>query len=136
MWTLGTLEWVLRKQGKLDDAKTTLRDAMELFRNEADAGDKASQNRLAWYLATYPDSEVRDGRTAVAYAEKAVAATRRTYASYLDTLAAAYAETGDFANAVRIQTEAMALLGTKNEKKDYASRLNLYESGSPYRDQE
>jgi Flp pilus assembly protein TadD len=136
MWTLGSLERVLRQQGKLGDAKTTLRDAIELFRNEADAGDKASQNRLAWYLATYPDPEVRDGRSAVTYAEKAVAATSRANASYLDTLAAAYAESGDFVKAVTVQTEAMALLDKEIEKKDYASRLKLYESGSPYHEPE
>jgi serine/threonine protein kinase len=39
---------------------------------------------------------VRDGTNAVAFAEKAVAATGRTNATYLDTLAAGYAETADF----------------------------------------
>jgi len=72
----------------------------------------------------------------VAYAEKAVAATGRTDAGCLDTLAAAHAEAGDFAKAAAVQKEAMALLHTEAEKNDYRSRLKLYESGSPYRDTE
>jgi len=135
IWGLFNLERVLRKQGKLLDAKTTLRDAIKLFRNHAAAGRHA-QNEIAWLLATYPDPEVRDGRSAVTYAEKAVAATSRANASYLDTLAAAYAEAGDFAKAVTVQKEAMALLRTEKEIQDYASRLKLYESGSPYRERE
>jgi serine/threonine-protein kinase len=52
----------------------------------------------------------------------------------MDTLAAAYAEAGQFTNAVRVQQEAIALLQNEPEKKDYASRLKLYENNSPYRD--
>jgi tetratricopeptide (TPR) repeat protein len=52
----------------------------------------------------------------------------------LDTLAAAYAEAGQYTNAVKVQKEAIALLQNEEQKKDYASRLRLYESGSPYHD--
>ena len=130
------MERVLRKQGKLLDAKTTLRDAIKLFRNHAADGNRHAQNEIAWLLATYPDPEVRDGCSAVTYAEKAVAATSRANASYLDTLAAAYAEAGDFAKAVTVQKEAIALLRTEKEIQDYSSRLKLYESNTPYRDRE
>jgi hypothetical protein len=71
----------------------------------------------------------------VDFAQRAVAATHQRNDSYLDTLAAAYAEAGKFADAVKTQKEAIALLHKDDEKtaKDYASRLNLYESGSSYR---
>jgi len=52
---------------------------------------------------------------------------------YLDTLAAAYAEAGDFANAVTIQKEAIEKLTNRNELADYKSRLSLYQQGKPYR---
>ena len=52
----------------------------------------------------------------------------------LGTLAAAYAEAGQFTNAVRVQQEAIALLQNELKRKDYASRLKLYENNSPYRD--
>ena len=56
----------------------------------------------------------------------------RANASYLDTLAAAFAEAGDFAKAVTVQKEAIALLRSEKEIQDYASRLKLYESNTPY----
>jgi len=91
-------------------------------------------NNLAWRLATDADSKARDGQTAVVLAEAAVRSTGRTNAMYLDTLAAAYAEARQFTNAVTAQKEAIALLTTEEEKKDYASRLKLYAAGIPYHD--
>jgi tetratricopeptide (TPR) repeat protein len=137
IWVLLSFERVLRKQGKLLDAKTALREAIKLFQeNHAAYRYRQAQNDIAWRLATYPDPEIRDGRGAVTYAEKAVAATSRANASYLDTLAAAHAEAGDFVKAVAVQKEAMALMRTEAEKQGYTSRLKLYESGLPYREQE
>ena len=77
---------------------------------------------------------LRDGPTAVTLAEKAVADTSRKDPLILDTLAAAYAEVGQFTNATRIQQEAIALLQAEDQKRDYSSRLKLYESRSAYRD--
>jgi hypothetical protein len=65
-----------------------------------------------------------------------VAATNRKAPYNLDTLAAAYAEAGEFTKAVSVQKEAIALLRDEKEKKDFASRLKLYESKTPYRDKE
>ena len=104
------------------------------LRKAAERGDPESLNNLAWLLATCPDSGLRDGKSAVAFAEKAVAATLRKNAAYLDTLAAAYAEAGQFAKAVSVQNEAIALLHDEKMKEDLASRLRLYQSNSPYRE--
>jgi WD40 repeat protein len=101
---------------------------------QLDETESTSYNDRAWSLATAPDSRARDGQTAVQLAEKAVAATQRKDPMILDTLAAAYAETGQFTNAVAVQREAIALLATDTEKADYGSRLKLYESNIPYRD--
>jgi len=81
-----------------------------------------------------PRPETPDGTIAVAFAEKAVAATNRKNVSYLDTLAAAYAETGQFVKAISIQQEAIALTQRGDDTKDLASRLMLYESHSPFRE--
>ncbi len=54
-------------------------------------------DELAWLLATYPDSKTRDGTGAVRLVERACALTERRIPALLDTLAAAYAEAGDFA---------------------------------------
>ena len=88
---------------------------------------------MAWTLATDPDPKLRDGRTALNFADKAVAATNRKDPVILDTLAAAYAELGQFTNAVRCEREAIALLIDDQLKNRFASRLKLYESNSPYR---
>ena len=72
-----------------------------------------SHNNLAWLLATCPMSKFRDGPTAVSHAETAVASTNRGIPNMLGTLAAAYAETGQFDKAVSTEREAIALLRTR-----------------------
>jgi tetratricopeptide (TPR) repeat protein len=64
-------------------------------------------DELAWLLATYPDSEARDGAEAVRLAENACALTQRRIPALLDTLAAAYAEAGDFTRALSVAEEAL-----------------------------
>jgi tetratricopeptide (TPR) repeat protein len=105
------------------------------LRAEAETGNPGSLNKLAWMLATCSESCFRDAKGAVASAELSVTRTGRTNSMYLDTLAAAYAEAGDFAKAAAAQTEAMALVPTEEGRNDYASRLKLYESNTPYREQ-
>ena len=52
----------------------------------------------------------------------------------LDTLAAAYAEAGDFDSAVKWETKAIELESDAHEKAEYAERLKLYRDKKPYRD--
>jgi tetratricopeptide (TPR) repeat protein len=92
-------------------------------------------NDIAWSLATSEAPENRNGTNAVSLAEEAVTATHRTNAGCLDTLAAAYAETQQFDKAVAVQQEAIRLLQSEPEKKDYGSRLKLYQANRPYREQ-
>ena len=53
-------------------------------------------------------------------------------AATLDTLAAAFAELGDFASAVKWQSKAIELLADDKTKDDYRTRLKLYERKKPY----
>jgi tRNA A-37 threonylcarbamoyl transferase component Bud32 len=92
-----------------------------------------AMNELAWTLATSDSPKIRNGTNALNIAEPAVAATRRTNAAYLDTLAAAYAETQQFAKAAAVQQEAIGLLHGEAEKKDYDTRLKLYQANKPCR---
>ncbi|MGO8925385.1 MAG: tetratricopeptide repeat protein [Limisphaerales bacterium] len=141
--TLSDLAVLLRDQGKLAEAQKTLREAVDLIPKDANPTgrmglglDCASElNEFAWLLATCHDPKLRDGTNAVVFAEEAVAATKRKHVGYLDTLAAAYGETGQFATAISIQQEAIALSEDEQEQKDLTSRLKLYENNSPYRDQ-
>jgi len=109
-------------------------EAQPFLRELAERGDALDWNYSAWRLATSVDSKLRDGPTAVILAEKAVAATKRQDPNILDTLAAAYAEVGQFANAIRIQREALVLERDEGLKQVWTDRLKLYESNSPYRD--
>jgi hypothetical protein len=67
-----------------------------------------AHERRAWILATCPDSRLRDGKLAVAEATRAAELTNAQEEGAViigeelfATLAAAYAEAGDFASAVR-----------------------------------
>jgi len=93
-------------------------------------------NDLARLRAACPAAELRDGAKAVGAATKACELTNWKKAHYVGTLAAAYAETGDFDSAVKRQKKAIDLL-TKEEEElraDFEERLKLYESGKPYRE--
>ncbi|PWU21380.1 MAG: serine/threonine protein kinase [Verrucomicrobia bacterium] len=129
-----TLRRVLLELG--DDAELARLEPIRLreLRESAEHGDLDALNGLAWSLATSTDAKLRDGTNAVALAERAVAKTNRKNAQYLDTLAAAYAEIGQFQQAVRLQSEAISLVTPEEAAKTYLARLRLYESNSPARE--
>jgi tetratricopeptide (TPR) repeat protein len=93
-------------------------------------------NSVAWLLATCPEERYRDGKKAVEMATQAckISAWKDPYS--LDTLSAAYAESGDFDEAVRWQTKALEMLaGNDAFAKVGGERLALYREKKPYREQ-
>ncbi len=110
-----------------------LAEALKWYRKAADHGNVPALNAFAWLSATCDDPAIRDGTAAVRFAEKAVTATNRKNALYLDTLAAAYAKVSRFDKAVAVEKEAVALLKDGITKRDFAFRMKLYESNTPYR---
>ena len=80
-------------------------------------------NNLAWILATSPDAKLRNGRRAIELATLACQVTEYKRAYILSTLAAAYAETGDFRSAVKWSTKAVQL-GDKDKRRSIRSRRN------------
>jgi tetratricopeptide (TPR) repeat protein len=90
-------------------------------------------NNLAWLLATCPEDAYRDGKRAVELARKACERTAWKMPNCLDTLAAACAETGAFADACHWQTQALAR-SPDSEKPIRRSRLDTYQKQQPYRD--
>jgi tetratricopeptide (TPR) repeat protein len=92
-------------------------------------------NNLAWFLAVCPDAKYRDGLSAVGLADKACRLTDWRRRNCVDTLAAAYAETGDFTEAVKYEKQALRMdATTDNEDSEEQERLRLYESKQPFRD--
>jgi len=63
--------------------------------------DEGLLNNYAWVLATSPEDKLRDGQRALKMATKAAEASAYETPHILSTLAAAYAETGDYDNAVK-----------------------------------
>ena len=92
------------------------------------------QNGLAWILATCPDERYRNGKDALRFATQACQLDGGKIASHFDTLAAAYAETGDFDKAQKWQAKAIATNAEEQHKQEYQSRLKLYQQHKPYRD--
>jgi len=95
-----------------------------------------AQNNLAWIRATHPDPKVRNGVQAVTLARRAVEVSPNNL-NRLDTLAAAYAESGRFAEAAQTARRALDLATQQNQPalaKDLQAQLRLYEAGTPYRE--
>jgi len=85
-------------------------------------------NTLAWLLATCPEDSVRDGKIAVETAKQACELAYWKDAGVIDTLAAAYAEAGEFDSAVAKQQEATKLAEVNNTNLNGAEdRLKLYQ---------
>jgi len=90
---------------------------------------------LAWLLATCPQNDVRDGAKAVDLAKRACAVTNYRNPALMNTLAAAYAETGDFPQAVATADKALNHVDPRNEVLIQWIRQNLerYRAGKPCR---
>jgi TPR repeat protein len=114
-------------------------EAVKWYRRAAEQGkvaDIEAQNNLAWILAVSKDVTVRDGKEAVKWATQACAATGNIDWQKLDTLAAAFAEAGDFPNAVKFQKMALDHLTLSQvvSRTAMLDRLKLYQQGLPYRE--
>jgi tetratricopeptide (TPR) repeat protein len=91
-------------------------------------------NERAWLLATCPDSNVRDGKQAVLDAIELCKSEKYTDGAHIDTLAAAYAETGDFESAVIWEEEAIETDSIESERQELRANLALFRQKKPVRD--
>lgn len=96
----------LSRKCKFKEAERHYREAVRLKEDFLFA-----RSQWAWILATCPSNEVRDGKLALMVALPLLEGSAWTSPRALDVVAAAYAETGDFTNAVRFAREAIQLAG-------------------------
>ena len=95
--------------------------------------DSAVLNNFAWVLATSPNDKLRNGKRAVKLATLACEVTKYEQAHILSTLAAAYAEAGDFTSAMKWSQKAVEL-GKADQKAALAKELASYRAGKPWRE--
>jgi Tfp pilus assembly protein PilF len=94
-------------------------------------------NNLAWMLATDPHAEIRNGADAVKFASEACRLTQDKYPMLLGTLAAAYAEAGNFDLAIGTAQQAHDLAvaqGNTNLVAKNNELLALFRTRMPYRE--
>jgi tetratricopeptide (TPR) repeat protein len=119
----------LRAKGDLRGAAVAYREAIRL-----DPRDARPRRELAWLLAGGPDW-LRDGRSAVEHATRACELTGWKDPVPIDTLAAGYAEAGNFEKAVEYEKMALSLPAfEKGPGLAARKRLDLYAQKRPYRD--
>ncbi|MGP8243266.1 MAG: tetratricopeptide repeat protein [Bryobacteraceae bacterium] len=119
-------------QGRMAEALAHWREAIRLEPN-----DRTALGGAAWVLATSPDAAIRDGDEALGFAVRVVELSGGKDARVLDTLAAAYAEKRQFADAALTARRALARATEANQSAlagEIRARIGLYEAGRPFRD--
>ncbi len=128
----------------IDKAKPEADQSKEEADEESETGAPSAEehagllNNLAWVLATSPKDDVRNGKRALELALKSCELTEYKAAHILSTLAAAYAETGDFEKAREWSGKAVEL-GTaeENEQLDQLKKeLDSYKENKPWREEQ
>jgi tetratricopeptide (TPR) repeat protein len=97
--------------------------------------DAAAHNGRAWIWATCAEEKLRSGTKAISEATRACMLSGWKDPYGLGTLAAAYAEAGDFLNAVTWQSRALERFAQDDPGlEDHRRRLALYQEKKPWRD--
>src|SRR5438876_6784972 len=121
----------LLRRGSIKEAMVHYETAMTLAPE-----DPHSRINIAWVLATAPDASIRDGIKAVEFAQRAVEPSGGRDPKFLRTLAAAYAESGRFSEAITTTKQAI-MIATMQGKAGLAHVLEedvgLYRAHVPLR---
>jgi cytochrome c-type biogenesis protein CcmH/NrfG len=119
-------------QGRVAEAVAHYRKTVELKPDAVEARDN-----LAWVLATCPDASVRNGGAAIEQAEQANRLVGSNNPKTLCTLAAAYAEAGQFPEAVATAQRALQLATAQDNTAlviSLRTQLASYQANAPFRD--
>jgi tetratricopeptide (TPR) repeat protein len=97
----------------------------------------SAQVNLAWVLAACPDPSLRDTAAALALAQRANQLSGGRNPTVLKALAAAYADNGQFPDAVATAQRALQIAASQgNQRIAYSlqSQLKCYQINQPFRD--
>jgi tetratricopeptide (TPR) repeat protein len=122
----------LLQQGRTGEAIAAIEKALEL-----QPANVLLQNNLAWMLSTATHPSLRDGARAMQLATQASRSGGGNDPMILRTLAAAYAQAGQFPNAVQTAQKARDLAQAQSNTSLAGALLreiNLYETGQPFRE--
>ena len=122
----------LQKQGKAAEAIDHFQRVLQINPDHLEA-----LNNLAWIRATHANSALRDGSKAVELAEWCCRLTGYRAPAAFDTLAAAYAESGRFDDAIKTVSKAIDLATAEGNKEltwEMRKRLIMYQRRAAYRD--
>src|SRR5262249_313640 len=122
----------LLRKGSLNEAIAHYETALALAPE-----DPRSCNNLAWILATSSDATVRNGAQAIEFAQQAVATSGGREPQFLRTLAAAYAESGRFSEAIAAAQQATVIANMQGKRRlanNLAKDLMLYRADLPLRE--
>jgi membrane associated rhomboid family serine protease len=101
--------------------------AVAWYKKAADDGDPDGQNALSWIYSSSTDPAVRNPVAALEYAKKAVSANRENPdGARLDTLAQAYFLNGQVDEAVKAETQALAV-ADPDDVNGFKERLEKYQ---------
>ncbi|MDR1925246.1 MAG: tetratricopeptide repeat protein [Planctomycetaceae bacterium] len=131
---------LLRLKGNILLSMRRHTDAVKVFEAviKADPTDKTTLNNLSWILSTSTIDMIRDGKRALELAEQACKLTDYKAAYILSTLAAAYAELGDFKKAIEFSEKSIELSKEDPNVRDRVEvlkeELETYKKNMPYRD--
>jgi protein O-mannosyl-transferase len=127
-----TLALGLFRRGRVDEAVAHWKESLEIRPDDMNA-----QTYLAWVLATSPDASLRNGAKAVELAKKALEHAGYADAVVLRTLAAGYAESGRFSEAIETAQQALQMaIPQDNSALIWDLQLNIadYQKNLPLRD--
>ncbi|MCH2114625.1 MAG: tetratricopeptide repeat protein [Pirellulales bacterium] len=97
--------------------------------------DSSMLNNLAWVLATSPVDGLRDGPRAIKLATKACELTEYKLPHIISTLAATFAESGNFESAIKWSQKSVDM-NDPQYSEDLKKELTSYRSGKPWRERQ
>ncbi|MCC6493712.1 MAG: tetratricopeptide repeat protein [Pirellulales bacterium] len=132
----------------IGDHKSAIADFEEAVK--LDPVDSGVLNNFAWVLATSPEDAIRNGKRAIELATKACEVVDYKQAHILSTLAAGYAETGDFQQAREWSQKAVDLYASQRSQheaedgkeqaekvaQELAAELESYKADKPWRERQ